>query len=361
MNSTNSVIRHLERSKSIGLNVQIIPKPRYSFSRTPYVDQLEFLDVVISHKERWESFELDISAASNPLDIWDRFNKSMHFPRLKDLCIALPEGPEVLEEVVFLKSLCAPQLRRLHAINCLPGPSALSSMLTSLKIELSEFAVDPQLCGRLYALLRSVENLAEASLTLECYGISLLWEIEFTPFILRNLKVLEFTISSASCDELLSFRKSLITPAIVNCVFSVWWSEIACSRHSDGSLSANYLEFILCHDEYPTLETLSVHFDAMENRIARFSIPLKKVPNLHNLTIDTPGFYPVFDSVRIPALRSLTIRRIGAREWSRFSYVWYLLRKQGDLPGLQKVVIGNRVVSQELAEEIFAGGGYGLR
>lgn len=355
----SSVIRHLERSKSVGLNVQVIPKPRDPFCRAPYLDQLEVLDAVISHKERWESIELGISTASIPHNMRERLDKLTHLPRLEDLCFARADG--LLEDPSFLKSLCAPQLRRLRAINCLPGPSALSSTITSLELKIVEVLVDLQLCHRLYALLGSVQNLTEASLILDCYEITLPSDIEFTPLILRNLKILEFDVYSLACDELLSFRKALITPALVNCVFSVRASEVACFVEEDGLMSANYLDFMLCHDEYPTLEALSVYFDAMNDRIASFTIPFEKVPNLHELTIDTCGFYPMFESKMISALRSLTLRNLGTWEWSRFIRVWGLLRWRGDLPGLQKVVIGNRVVSQESAEEFFDGGGYGLR
>lgn len=91
----------------------------------------------------------------------------------------------------------------------------------------------------------------------------------------------------------------------------------------------------------------------MDDDIAHFIIPFQKVPNLCELTVDTRGFSPVIHSRKIPALRSLTVRKVGTGAWVWVKGLWEKLRQQGDLPGLQKVVIGKRTVGHEWVENRF--------
>lgn len=354
MKRMECVSRHLERSKSIGLNVEIVPKPWTSPKIVCYLNQLEVFDAALSYTDRWESFTLGV-ASSMPPDISERLNKLTHLLRLKVFRFECNDNMEEFEDPIFLKSSCAPQLHRLHTINYLPGLSALPSTLSSLEFVTTDIEFGPQLCHRLCTLLVSVPNLTELSLTLECIRTPFTSDDKIPPCILRNLNVLKFTIESVICDELLSFREALITPAIVECIFSVENAKVGCCSGYKGLLSANYLEVMLCHDVYPTLESLTVRFDSvdMDDDIAHFIIPFQKVPNLCELTVDTRGFSPVIHSRKIPALRSLTVRKVGTGAWVWVKGLWEKLRQQGDLPGLQKVVIGKRTVGHEWVENRF--------
>lgn len=357
MKSMDCVSRHLERSKSIGLNADVAPSPLFSWE-TPCLDQLDVFDAVLTHARRWERFAVDIGLDSKPLNLRERLNNLTHLPRLKELCLECYRGVVEVVDPSFLDSLCAPQLRRLCIINCAPGPSALFSTLTSLEILIWDFNGDHQLSHSLCMLLASIPNLTEASLTLKCFrsqdasGL----DGEFPPCILRKLKILSFTITAVLCDHLLSFRKALITPAIVECTFSVRNSRFSYSVEADGVLYANYLDFMLCHDEYPTLEALSIDFDSLDGCMARFTIPFEKIPNLCELTVDIHGFYPDYLPERVPALRALTMRNLGTDAWKWVKVLWEKLRQQGDLHNMQKVVIGDRTVSQEWVEECFEDG-----
>lgn len=357
MSSMDGVIRHLERSKSTGLNVDVVPSPLFDWE-TPCLDQLEVFDAVLPHAGRWERFAVDIGLASKPLNLRERLTHLTHLPRLKELCLECYVGVVEVDDPSFLDSLYAPQLHRLHIINCVPGRSTLFSSLTSLEIGIWDVNGDHQLSQSLCKLLASIPNLTEASLTLTCFQTQVAPGLggEFPPCFLRKLKILSFTITAVLCDQLLSFRKALITPAIVECTFSVRNSGFACSAEADGVLYAKYLDFMLCHDEYPTLEALSIDFDSLDGCMARFNIPFEKVPNLCELTVDIHGFYPDSLPERVPALRSLTIRNLGTDAWKWVKRLWEKLRQQGDLPNLQKVVIGDRTVSQEWVEECFEDG-----
>lgn len=166
MSSMDDVIRHLERSKSTGLNVDVVPSPLFSWE-TPCLDQLDVFDAVLTHARRWERFAVDIGLDSKPLNLRERLNNLTHLPRLKELCLECYGGVVEVVDPSFLDSLCAPQLRRLCIINCAPGPSALFSTLTSLEILIWDFNGDHQLSHSLCMLLASIPNLTEASLNLK--------------------------------------------------------------------------------------------------------------------------------------------------------------------------------------------------
>lgn len=369
------VIKSLERSKATALDIllQLRPAPvdpnSSSRERNNRLDVVEVLNAVLPHRNRWNYLEICVMIEKWE-DLVERLTETcshlmnLNLPLLTGLKICYPESmvhvndydinkmPLLDPKTNFhlYKSFIAPQLQSVHFVNVIPGPIPTSPMLTSCKIVIHDELIGAKGLRDILAFLSSATALENLSLTLHCCEMDT--DETYPVQVLHHLRFLELHVADTNSTWVRPFRAALVTPVIrtFRILVSAGYPPDDASEEAstgDRRIRFNWLELMLCHDEYPALEELYAEFCSNSGVISEYpfaesvyNIPFDKVPNLRDLTLWSMNMNPAPTMIRrIPSLQ--TIRLLSpATDWKPFlETVIGMLRAQGDIACLQNLVV----------------------
>lgn len=368
------VTKCLERSKATPLDImlQLCPPPvdpaSCSCKRDGRLDIVEVLNAVLPHRNRWNYLEICVRIEEwedlvGPLTETCGHLMNLNLPLLTGLKFchsetAIPIDYDIDEMPLldpntifhFYKSFTAPQLQSVHFVNVIPGPIAMSPMLTSCEIVIHDELIGAKGLRDILTFLSSATALESLSLTLHCGEMDT--DETYPVQVLHHLRFLELHVADTNSTWVRPFRAALVTPVIRT--FRILVSagnppDDASEEASTGDrrIRFNWLELMLCHDEYPALEELYAEFCSHSGVISEYpfnesvyNIPFDKVPNLRDLTLWSMNINPAPTMIRrIPALQ--TIRLLSpATNWKPFLETAIgMLRAQGDIACLQNLVV----------------------
>ena len=180
---------------------------------------------------------------------------------------------------------------------------------------------------------------------------------DIAPQTLDRLKTLIFEVEIHACKFFMPFRRALLTPSIEELDFTI----------QDDTLfpGIDWMAFVLCHDNYPTLKELAISFGG--DSLQEYTIPFAKTPNLRTLRLDTKPFkvalYPTGTSRghslgTLPALHTIDIHDGNSSNCYDFLRdINNNLDKQGDFKSLKRVVVrgGYSEYIRSKIEQLFLG------
>lgn len=335
----------LRKSKSAGLEVEL-------FNDEPLTTlvpdtSLEQLLAALHHSSRWEFLELDLT---NRHVEWlgekVELLQDLHLPRLQSLAIYYPfPGDPYPASWQIYKTCKLEMLRSFRIVNVIPEPFT-SPLLTTFFIEL----YDTELATN------NLLDFLSANPTLEDIHISLSRTIVIGTRVVRdvelkNVRVLEFSMSDVSLSKLYPFRKALYTPKVSELTLFIGPDSEEKSEEGEDGLRQrtpeeltgphDYIGFIFCHKSYPCLKQFFYIYNGDGTRT--YELPFEKLPMLRVLSLRTKGLLPSTERLgTLPPL--LRIHVYCETQLEKGWVVWFQhlrrqMMKQGILSSFEKLYI----------------------
>ena len=333
----------LKRSKSVDLDVCLVFFDEDEYGRCKsgwFCDAPRCLVMASAHCSRWEELSIRLeNVGLIPLKQMHEYLYKLSLPALRKLELIYPfvqdyeeENDEWTEDKLHMyKSWSMPNLQtaRFEKI----APRAFDApALTRLEIKMQGTVLKNDFI-RLSLFLSN--HLSIEELLLEFDTIDVEDDVLVPPVTLPNVKYLRVDAAeSLLTDSLLSLRRAIITPCVRKMEISVYIED------EETEKEENWLEFMLCHDEYPSLEDFTYDLDVFKTK---FVVPFEKLPNLNTLKLRTPHNCPKPDPEgnrdKVPPLHALTIHGLHFQWEDWLTYLQGSMQKQNTWAGLREICI----------------------
>ena len=311
--NTNEVNIFLERSKAVGLEVQVsgyvLP-----LQSSPNKSQ-HHLSTALLHSERWEALELDFdNTHAEKIEEKLKSLRDLRLPRLRNFKIKYPRHGHPQPSWHFYETCGLEMLRSFQITNLVPVPF-VAPLLTALCIEFSdaELATD-DLLDFLSA------NPALKDIHFSISGTIIDESEVIKDVVLENVESFKLTLGCVHLDSLYPFGRALRMPNVskINLVTidDDWdWSDDESGdddidpqqRDWKDTVGTNeYLEFTLCHESYPHLKEFRFEHGICGG--CRYSLPFYKMPKLQFLELCTGDLAPTYDTLDdLPPLKRIDV------------------------------------------------------